>query len=107
MKLFASFTAVVRELKTGSITQKDLDEGFYAFGCSREHAFYPERDDPNEVARIWKNDPDAGKAAHAWLVEALLRAEHDGRILWREQATPEVRIVFSRLATAMGAEVIR
>jgi hypothetical protein len=72
--LFLSFTATLRLMTEGEITQAALDSGLFYFGCTRDHAF----GNPEE-ARWFKG----GEASLTTLREALLRAEQEGRVLWR------------------------
>lgn len=74
LTLFLSFTATLRLMTEGEITQAALDSGLFYFGCTKEHFF----GNPEEAR--WFEE---GKSSLATLREALLRAEQEGRVLWR------------------------
>jgi hypothetical protein len=118
MKLFASFTGLLREIKSGNITPQDLEEGFFAFGCTRDHAFNPQNDF-NEVEKIFDRDPAAGAEAHRRIKDALLAAEVTHRVFWAKDVCPEnalakpaslpyyVLEILCRVASMSGTEIIR
>jgi hypothetical protein len=106
VKLLASFTGTLRGIYNGEVTDQDLRTGWFMFGCTREHAVDPWRDSCNEVNWFWKNNED-GRKAHKRLVVALMHAENEGRVLWREECTPSVRVWFMRMVAAAGTEVVR
>ncbi len=72
--LFLSFTATLRLMTEGEITQATLTNGIFYFGCTKEHVF----GEPEEAK--WFEE---GKSSLAILREALVRAEQEGRVLWR------------------------
>lgn len=78
-KLFLSFSALLPAIVSGQISQEDLDNGFFMFGCHRTHALDPgskgERDE-----RQGNNGTNA--KAHPTLVKALLTAELEHRCAW-------------------------
>lgn len=76
-KLFLSFTATIRALRDGNVTESDLANGLFYFGCVREHAL-----DPNAMELSWFK---GGREAHATLYPALLAAEAEGRVAWRQK----------------------
>lgn len=65
-KLFLSYSALLKSVSNGSVTQADLDSGLYYFGCCREQVFAP-----------WTED------APKRIMAAALKAEAEGRIIWR------------------------
>lgn len=107
MKIFASFTGTLRELKVGSVSQSDLREGVFVFNCTRAHAVEPWEHEPNEIRWFWKTDYEAGRATHQQLVRALMQAESEHRVLYKDEGSVEVRLVFINALLALGAEVIR
>jgi hypothetical protein len=86
--LFVSFTGTLRAMSQGSVSESDLASGLFHFGCGRPHAMDPSGK-YNEVTWFYK-DPVAGVAAHKLLVDALLKAESDGRVLWADDARAEL-----------------
>lgn len=72
--LFLSFTTTLRLLTEGEITQASLDEGIFYLGCTKEYFF------GNPAEAGWFKE---GESSLAILREALVRAEQEGRILWR------------------------
>ena len=88
--MFPSFTALLRELKAGRVTEGDLAIGYFMFGCAREHAYTPWEDSPNELDWFWK-DADEGRQVHATLVKALIAAENEGRVFWRDETMRDAR----------------
>ena len=109
MKVFASFTATLREMHGGTVTQGDLDAGLFWFNCSREHALRPWEDTTNEVLWFWRKPQarEQGAEAHRRLVAALLAAERDGRALWRDADPVESKMFFLRFIGSRDAEVVR
>lgn len=105
-KIFASFTALLRETHDGRVTDNDLDQGYFAFGCTREHALEPENSQTNELRWFWKN-PEAGKVAHAKIVEKLLVAEKQNRVFWSNVKTTDVRLRLIGSMAEMGVTVIK
>ena len=79
MKIFRSYTTLLLLLARGRVSQEDLDQGLYFFGCTREHALNPgkagERDEREGLG-------EAGMVAHRQLLEAVLAAEAQGRCRW-------------------------
>lgn len=74
-KIFLSFTATLSALAAGKISDKELTDGFFMFGCVRDHAFLK-----NEAG-----EPVLGKEgaeAHPKLVAAIMVAESEGRAGW-------------------------
>ena len=78
MKLFLSFTGLLRAIAQEEVTQADLDAGLFYFGCARSHALNPggagEYDERINLAK--------GAQAHEKLVRALERAESENRCRW-------------------------
>lgn len=65
-KLFLSYSALLKGITNGSVIQADLDAGLFYFGCCREQVFAP-----------WTDD------APKRVMTAVLKAEAEGRIVWR------------------------
>lgn len=83
-KLFVSFTALLREMKNDRVTEKDLERGLFYFGCTRRHALEPgTQGESNELMWIFKDTTEA-QATHQVLLKYVLKAEKDGRCVWRE-----------------------
>lgn len=72
MKLFISFSGLLSALSRNEVSDEDLQTGLFYFGCVRSHAF-----ELDERYRL-KN----AVAAHEKLVQALTRAEEEGRCRW-------------------------
>lgn len=79
MKLFVSFTRLLHAIAAESVSQEDLNTGLYFFGCVRSHAFDPAADGAFDERTTLK---EKGQPAHEKLVEALRRAESEGRCRW-------------------------
>lgn len=79
MKLFVSFTTLLGQIAANAVTQEELDTGLYYFGCIRSHAFAPgaEGEFDERVGLREKGGP-----AHEKLVQALNKAEAEGRCSW-------------------------
>lgn len=91
-KLFTSFTGLLHNLAAGSVSQEDLDTALFFFGCARIHALAPWEPTEhgnvvNEITWAFKKDMARGEKEHARLVDAILRAEHDGRVRWIKTET--------------------
>ncbi len=78
-KLFISFTSLLALVGENKVTALELAEGLFFFGCWRDHALNPgaagEADE-----RTWNNGRYA--LAHPTIVEAVLKAEAEGRAAW-------------------------
>jgi len=66
-KLFVSFTALIRDIGRGTVTDADLAAGLFYFGCAREHALTPWKDHTNELKWFFKNDGDRAGEVHSYL----------------------------------------
>ena len=95
--LFVSFTGLLYALDRGEISQEQLDNGLFFLGCKREHALAPGATggEFSEVSYMGLthdgltrrgNDPHE---LHRQLVEALLKAETEGRVAWRSKAAED------------------
>ena len=84
-KIFPSFTGLLQLLKYDRVTQDDLDNGIFCFGCVRDHCMHPEKqEDPHSNEVNWLRLPPAeANAIHRRLVDAVLKAEGEGRVAWR------------------------
>jgi hypothetical protein len=84
-KLFVSFSSLLREVGTGSVTPADLQQGLFFFGCMREHAL-----DPGAAGEADERAWNKGKFAVAYplIKAALLEAEKDGRAAWHKVRKP-------------------
>jgi hypothetical protein len=78
-KLFLSFTSLIRLFRDGRVSESDLDNALFYFGCVREHAMDPWKDETNEVLWAYK-DEQQGRAAHTLIAAALKKAESEGRV---------------------------
>lgn len=77
-KLFVSFSGVMMKLSCGLVSRDDLETGLFAFGCTRDHVFRPGFHGEYVEDEVLDR-PDL----HQQLLEALRRAERDGRVSWR------------------------
>lgn len=101
-KLFVSFTTTLRALKDGSVTENDLDTAIFYFGCCREHALDPWKDEANEILWFFRDDVEKGRAIHARLVAAIEKAEVEKRIAWRTREERSSYKVLNSLLVANG-----
>ena len=88
-KLFVSFTATLRALRDGKVSDADLATGLFHFRCGREHALDPWKHKHNEVLWFFR-DVELGRVMHTKLADAIERAEREGRVLWVEDARDEL-----------------
>ena len=65
-KLFLSYSALMKSVTNGSVTETDLAEGLFYFGCGREQVFAP-----------WTED------APKRIMAAVEKAEKEGRVAWK------------------------
>ena len=79
-KLFISFTGLMYALKAGRITDDDLANGLFAFGCTRGHAITPGASNEH-VEDVVVQNPEV----HQRLVKAIGEAEFLCRVVWRTQ----------------------
>jgi hypothetical protein len=79
-KLFLSYTSLLSQLSRNAVSAEDLVKGLFFFGCSREHVYNPGANGETDE-RTW----DKGNYAKGYpqLLEAVQRAECEGRLEWR------------------------
>lgn len=77
-KLFISFAGTMSALESGRVNRDDLACGLFLFACTRDHAMTPDKN-CKYVEDIVTERPDL----HRELVDALIKAEQDGRVRWR------------------------
>ena len=99
MKLFLSYTGLLRELAVGRVVWADLDTAIFAFGCGRPHAV-----DPSQFVVKYYTDGSVDSTSHeAWwfgwsrtdvktALQAAIKlafyieaAEIAGRCVWRRE----------------------
>ena len=80
MKVFGSFTWLLHGIAAGLVSDEDMANGLFVFGCKRIHAMDPGIGEVDE--RTWVRPPLDGHAAHEVLVRAILYAEDCGRCIW-------------------------
>lgn len=113
-KLYVSFTAVIRSLAKGTVTDEDLAAGLFYFGCVREHAFEPWKasKDSHELTWFFQRadgsfDADAAAAAHRRLISALERGETEGRVVWRIMGEHNSYAQINELLTRNGLSALQ
>jgi hypothetical protein len=84
--LFLSFTCATGAYARGEITS--FEGGLFYFGCTREHFLDCGKDedlvfDRTAIPNQFKNDLPRGMVAYRKLRRAVLRAEKEGRAMWR------------------------
>ena len=82
--LFLSFTSLLRLVKEGRVSQKELDTGLFYFGCTRNHVFNP--DDHSTAVVIAKLDEE--KKAQEKVQAAVFMAELQSRVAFRRSDLP-------------------
>ena len=84
--LFISFTALVRALFDQRVTDWNLANGIFYFGCARNYLLTGNEVNPpvNEVTRLTDNS-ELQILIMNILREAVLFAEKNGRAAWREE----------------------
>lgn len=107
-KLFLSFSTLLREIADNCLTEEDLKQGLFMFGCTRGHAIEPGAKGETDE-RKWNQGKNA--AAHPILVNALLEAERDGRAVWLKgedgRATRSHVTIFNELMAAKGLPLLQ
>jgi hypothetical protein len=104
-KLFTSFSGLILLLSKDeqNIQQEDLDSGLFYFGCVREHLFgsleedgpEPSKEDllsrkwSERIAQTYSQRFVRRKQALARIRETILKAEEQGRVLWRPTPADE------------------
>ena len=88
--LFISFTSLLYSMKRGEISQDQLDNGLFVFGCSREYALDPFCYNEESVAQVFTNaegvyDQTRARQVVEQIHDALLAAERDGRAYLRHR----------------------
>jgi hypothetical protein len=79
MKLFLSFTGLLHAIARDAVSDEDLNTGLFYFGCMREHAYAPGSGGEFDERVSLK---EKGAPAHERLVQALAKAEAEGRCRW-------------------------
>jgi hypothetical protein len=87
MKLFLSFTGLLRAIVCNEVSQDELDSGLFYFGCTRSHACKPGAAGEFDERTAYREN---GLLAHEALLRALASAELAGRCRWHrlEEGVP-------------------
>ena len=105
--LFVSFTALLFRIRDKQVTEEDLSQGLFFFGCSRRHAFEPwTQGHTNELEWVTKHGDEQARV-HRMLVTAIEAAEKDGRAVWRTRDSFEQddKEVLTEMLSANGFDV--
>ncbi len=97
VRLFISFSGVLKALRSGRVTAEDLEQGLFVFGRPRDHVFSP-GSSGEYVEDVVRERPEL----HELLLEALIRAEADGRVRWRSRESNTTFELVDELLTANG-----
>ena len=97
---------MLRKIYDGEITEADLTDALFHFGCMRKHAMNFNRKDhsgtqwANEARWLFPDEPAKVQRAR-WMiiVNAVKKAEAEGRIVWRSKKCPQT---FSGLSTLLA-----
>jgi len=81
MKVFGSFTWLLHGIAAGLVSDEDMANGLFAFGCTRSHVVDPSGECDE---RTWVRGGLDGFAAHKKLLAIVLEAERTERVVWRE-----------------------
>ena len=92
-KLFISFTTALSVVHAGKVSNEDLKNGLFFFGCSKE-AF---------AALEAQVEPE-GKAAYKQIQSAIARAEREGRVEWGPGRSKHPHAQMSALLSRNGLE---
>lgn len=89
VKLFISFTVIIRKMFQKEIGVNDLATGLFCIACTKSHIMNPwaklEKFQSCEVDWAFGEGSLKGKKAHKKLVKAILLAEKSGRLVWRDE----------------------
>ena len=102
-KLIVSYTGLLHAIKAGKLTEADLANALFHFGCARSHAMDFEgkhegsEQFTNEArAFVWYEEGEViARAKHTEFVAMIEKAESEGRVLWRE---PGEQQTYSKLS---------
>lgn len=99
--LFISFTGTLNALCFKTISPEALETGLFYFGCTRDHAITPgaKGEGIESIVRCRKD-------LHQLLVQALLKAETEGRVAWRQNDQPNSFAELNALLQANGVPAI-
>lgn len=89
-QVILSFTGCLRELSNEFLTRESLNSALFFFGCTRDHAKNPGKDGATDE-REWFS---GGMEYHKVLVSALLKAEAEGRCVWREAGYTDTKTLY-------------
>jgi hypothetical protein len=101
-KLFLSFSGLINQLKEEKVSQEDLDQGIFYFGCTKGHVFGPYE----ETEAYSADDPDSGRLIHEQIKEAVQKAESENRAAYREYGKRNNIDQLNTLLTAQGYEAL-
>lgn len=104
MKLFVSFTRLLHAIAANSVSQADLDTGLYYFGCVKLHAYDPAAENAFDERVALK---EKGQPAHEKLVEALRRAEAEGRCRWHRPTAGQSLPAYEELDVLLTANGLK
>lgn len=106
VKLFISFAATLRQLRGGQVTVEDMEQGIFCFGNTRAEVFEPWACEHNELALSFRDDGALGERLHRQLLWALVAAEQDRRVAWRDPDSGRGHEVLDWLLQSKGIGTI-
>jgi len=84
-KLFISYLALVCRVSNGGIDEADLERGVFYFNCSRDEALAPLGDSTLTALWLPMADLETKKRVHETVSKALIKADVEGRVAWKER----------------------
>lgn len=83
--LVLSWSGLLRQLYDRSLTFDELEGALFYFSCTRDHVFSDGvGDSSGEMQSYYVDDAVRCAAIYATLCQALIQAEAEGRVAWRE-----------------------
>lgn len=89
IKIFFTLAGTFRAIDEHRVDDRDLRTGLFCLDCTRSHAFEPwtpyagfDPEQTNELKQVFADRGDAAGDVHMRVLDALRRAERDGRVLY-------------------------
>lgn len=101
-KLFISFMTLASRVSKGQVTDADLDCGLFYLGCARGEALVTW--EGSSLVALWlaREDPETRRQTHGKVVNALRKADAEGRVTWRTQRTCQTYEALNELLDRNG-----
>jgi hypothetical protein len=83
--LVLSWSGLLAQIYSGDVAIADLGNALFYFGCTRDHVFVNGvGGEDGEMQRAYAENPQRCNQIYRTLLDVILAAEADGRVVWRQ-----------------------